>query len=189
VVTTMRKMAFREKGATLIEVLISMIILAVGLMSLVVLHGRLHLLQMEAYQRSQALVLLEDLSNRMYLNRNDAVSYVTAAGPIGVGNCPNTTATRAEADLTEWCSLLAGASETFGGANVGAVEGGRACVQALGPNQYLLTIAWQGRAPLSAPPASVTCGADLYDSPGGTPCANDECRRVMTTVVRLADLI
>jgi len=178
-----------QAGATLIEVLISMIILAVGLMSLIVLHGRLHLLQMEAYQRSQALVLLEDLASRMYLNRNDADSYLTTGGPIGVDSCPTTTATRAEADLTEWCDILVGAAETFGGTNVGAVEGGRACVQSLAANQYLLTIAWQGTAPVSAPPASVTCGANLYNSPGGTPCSNDECRRVVTTIVRLADAL
>ena len=106
-------MTYREEGATLVEVLISMVILAVGLMSLVVLHGRLHLLQVEAYQRSQALVLVEDLASRMYLNRNDVASYVTAAGPIGgtLANCPTATATRAEADLTEWCETLVGASE------------------------------------------------------------------------------
>ncbi len=186
----MRTMTYRENGVTLVEVLISMVILAVGLMSLVVLHGRLHLLQVEAYQRSQALVLVEDLASRMYLNRDDVASYVTAAGPIGgtLANCPTTTATRAEADLTEWCETLVGGSESLGGTDVGAMVGGRACVQDLGGNQYLLTVAWQGAAPVSAPPASVTCAANLYNSPGGTPCANDQCRRVITTVVRLANL-
>ena len=186
-----------QAGATLIEVLVSMIILAVGLLSLVVLHGRLHLLQVESYQRSQALVLLEDLANRMYLNRNDAASYVTGGVPIGgtgdADNCPvadpaDPLVTRAQLDLAEWCRTLEGAAETFGGSDVGAMVGGRACVQTLGPNQFMLTVAWQGLAPISAPPETVTCGADLYNSPDGAPCANDECRRVMTTIVRLADL-
>ena len=174
-----------------------MIILAVGLLSLVVLHGRLHLLQMESYQRSQALVLLEDLASRMYLNRGDALGYVTGGVPIGgsgdADNCPvvdpaDPAVTRTQRDLAEWCRALEGAAETLGGSDVGAMVGGRACVQALGPNQFMLTVAWQGLAPIAAPPATVTCGANLYDSPDDTPCANDECRRVMTTIVHLADL-
>jgi type IV pilus assembly protein PilV len=186
-----------QAGATLVEVLVSMIILAVGLLSLVVLHGRLHLLQMESYQRSQALVLLEDLASRMYLNRSDAVGYVTGVVPIGgtgdADNCPvvdpaDPTVTRAQRDLSEWCRALEGAAETIDGSDVGAMVGGRACVERFGDNQFMLTVAWQGLAPISAPPATVTCGANLYNSPDGAPCANDECRRVMTTIVRLADL-
>ena len=193
-----RRAVSTQAGATLIEVLVSMIILAVGLLSLVVLHGRLHLLQMESYQRSQALVLLEDLANRIYLNRSDALSYVTVGGPIGgsgdADNCPvvdpaDPAVTRTQRDLAEWCRALEGAGETLlDGSDVGAMVGGRACVQALGTNRFMLTVAWQGLAPIAAPPATVTCGANLYNSPDGTPCANDECRRVMTTIVHLADL-
>jgi len=47
-----------QRGISLIEVLISMVIVAVGLLALVVLQGRLQVLQTESYQRSQALVLL-----------------------------------------------------------------------------------------------------------------------------------
>ena len=177
-----------QAGTSLVEVLVSMVILSIGLLSLVVLHGRLHLLQMESYQRSQGLILLNDMANRIVLNRNDAGSYVTAS-PLGVGmTCPAGAVTRQEADFSEFCSVLQGTAETLGANQVGAMLGARACVEDLGSGEYMVTVAWQGLAPVSAPPASVSCGATLYNGAAGSPCQNDLCRRVVTTVVRVATL-
>ena len=179
----------RQRGTSLVEVLVTMVILSIGLLALVVLHGRLHLLQMESYQRSQAIILLNDMAARITLNRNDVANYVTV-GAVGMGAaCPATGATRREADINEWCLSLQGASETLGLNQVGAMVGARGCVEDIGGNEYLVTVAWQGQAPISAPPASVTCGQGAYDDPlGVTPCQNDLCRRVVTTVVRIAVL-
>jgi type IV pilus assembly protein PilV len=175
-----------QRGVSLIEVLIAMVILAVGLLGLVGLQGRLQVLQIESYQRAQALMLLQDMSNRIALNRNNAASYVTAS-PLGEGmTCPTTNSNRVEADVRDWCNALQGAGETMDGSNVGAMVGGRGCVEDLGGDQYLVTIAWQGMGPVSAPNAGVTCGQDLYD--GGTNCVGDVCRRVVTNVVRIATL-
>jgi type IV pilus assembly protein PilV len=175
-----------QRGVSLVEVLIAMVILAVGLLGLVGLQGRLQVLQIESYQRAQALMLLQDMSNRIVLNRNNAASYVTAS-PLGEGmTCPVANATRVEADTRDWCNALQGAAESVGGGNVGAMVGGRGCVEGLGGDEYLVTVAWQGMGPVSAPPAGVTCGQDLYD--GGTSCTGDTCRRVATNVVRIADL-
>src|SRR5688572_14438876 len=176
-----------QHGTSLVEVLVTMVILSIGLLALVVLHGRLHLLQMESYQRSQALILLNDMASRIALNRNDVDDYLT--GPVGVGAaCPATGPTRQEADLNEWCNALQGASEAIGLNQVGAMVGGRGCIEDIGGGEYLVTVAWQGQAPIAAPPASVTCAANLYDGAVGTPCVNDLCRRVVTTVVRIATL-
>jgi len=50
-------------------------------------------------------------------------------------------------------------------------------------------VAWQGLAPISAPPANITCGANLYDGTGDDAvCVNDLCRRVVTTLVRIGTL-
>ena len=177
-----------QRGISMVEVLVSMVILAFGLLSLIVLHGRLNVLQSESYQRTQALVLLSDMANRIQLNRNDADAYVTA-GPLGTGvACPAGVATRAEADLSEWCAALTGAGETLDAASVGAMVGARACVENVAAGEYLVTVAWQGMAPLTAPPATVSCAANLYDGPAGSPCQDDRCRRVVTTVVRIATL-
>ena len=66
--------------------------------------------------------------------------------------------------------------------------GGRGCVEDIGPGEYLVTVAWQGLAPISAPPASVACAAGLYDGGAGSPCIGDLCRRVVTTVVIIPPL-
>ena len=177
-----------QSGTSLVEVLVTMVILSIGLLALVVLHGRLHILQMESYQRSQALILLNDMASRITLNRNDVDDYLTGT-PLGVGNaCPAAGPTRQEADINEWCNALQGAAETLGLNQVGAMVGARGCIEDISGGEYLVTVAWQGQAPIAAPPASVTCGATLYDGAAGTPCVNDLCRRVVTTVVRIATL-
>jgi type IV pilus assembly protein PilV len=177
-----------QHGTSLVEVLVTMVILSIGLLALVVLHGRLHLLQMESYQRSQALILLNDIASRLQLNRNAADSYVTV-DPLGTGMaCGLGGATRQEIDANEWCAALQGAAETLGANQVGAMVGARACVENIAAGEYLVTVAWQGMAPLSAPPPSVGCGATLYDGPDDSPCQDDLCRRVVTTVVRIATL-
>ena len=178
----------RMLGTSLIEVLVAMVVLAIGLLGLVGLQARLQVLQLESQQRAQGLILLHDMANRLALNRNAAAGYVTE-GALGAGEpCPTDTATRQQADLSEWCAALAGAAETSDGNNVGAMVGGRGCIEGLGGDEYLVTVAWQGLAPLAAPPESVSCGAGEYDGGDGAQCSDDRCRRVVTTVVRIADL-
>jgi type IV pilus assembly protein PilV len=66
-----------------------MVILAIGLLALAGLQARLHLLQIESYQRAQALILLQDMTSRVVNNRYAAASYVTGA-PLGTGAaCPD----------------------------------------------------------------------------------------------------
>lgn len=174
-----------QRGVSLIEVLVTMIILAVGLLGLVGLQARLQILQMEAYQRAQALILLRDMAGRIATNRNDAVDYVTAGALGGTTACPTDVSDRQKADVVEWCNALKGAAEVMGGSGVGAMVGGRGCVESIdAPNGlFMVTVAWQGLAPISAPPASVTCGLNLYDGGAGSVCTGDLCRRVVNTVV------
>ena len=186
-----------QRGISLIEVLIAMVILAIGLLGLVGLQGRLHVTQVESYQRAQALILLKDMAGRIANNRNNAADY--AAGnmaTVGVGahllpaDCPAPAATtpRATADIAQWCIALRGAAESLDGTNVGAMVGGRGCIEELEGERFLVTVAWQGLAPIQAPPATVTCGLDQYNGGTGSPCINDFCRRVVTTIVQFADL-
>jgi type IV pilus assembly protein PilV len=188
VITRHQLIPHGQRGTSLIEVLVAMIVLAIGLLGLVGLQARLQVLQMEAYQRAQALILLHDMATRIESNRSAAAAYVTG-GAVGVdAACPATGPTRKEADINEWCSALQGAAEKIGVAatNVGVMVGGRGCVESMGSDRYMITVAWQGLAPLSAPPANVTCGAGEYDD--GATCTGETCRRVVTTVVRIATL-
>jgi type IV pilus assembly protein PilV len=179
-----------QRGTSLVEVLVTMVILAIGLLALAGLQARLHVLQIESYQRAQALILLHDMAGRISNNRYDAPLYDTG-GSLGTGAaCPVLagTPTRQERDITEWCDAIIGATETLGGGNVGTLVGGRGCVQDLGGDEYLVTVAWQGLAPISAPPATVTCGQGNYNGGVGSQCVNDLCRRVVTTVIRIPTL-
>lgn len=178
-----------QQGVSLIEVLVTIFILSVGLLGVAGLQSRLQMSEMEAYQRSQALILLNDMANRIAANRNNAANYATGSGsPLGVGasSCSAASTARVDVDRSEWCNALQGAAEASGTSKVGAMVGGRGCVESLGSGEYMITVVWQGMGPISAPPSSVACGAGQYD--GGTACANDLCRRVVTTIVRVADL-
>jgi type IV pilus assembly protein PilV len=181
-----------QRGTSLIEVLVTIIILAFGLLGLVGVQSRLQLSEMESYQRAQGLLLLEDMANRIASNREAAVSYITTA-PVGTGLACNTAYagnTTVKRDQREWCDALQGAGETQGGTNrVGAFIGGRGCVESLGSGESLITVAWQGMGPISAPPASVTCGQNNYNGGTGSVCVNDLCRRVLTTIVRIGTLL
>ena len=173
----------------MIEVLVTIVILVFGLLGMAGMQARLQNAEMEAYQRTQALLLLNDMANRIATNRNNAVSYVTTSA-LGAGmTCPTTSSSQAERDVNEWCLALQGAAETTSsGANkVGAMLGGRGCVQNIG-SDYVVTVAWQGLTPISAPPVSVSCGQNLYDGATGSSCANDLCRRTVTTLVQIATL-
>ena len=192
VVRSLRK-ASGHRGFSMIEVLVTIVIIAFGLLGIAGLQVRLQMSEMESYQRSQALLLLNDMANRIATNRNSAASYVTTAtSPLGAGMiCPTAPTTVAQSDLAEWCNALQGAGETISGggvvAKIGTLVGGRGCVELVG-SDYLVTVVWQGRTPITAPPASVACGANSYNAASGSPCVDDLCRRPVTTLVRIATL-
>lgn len=172
----------------MIEVLVTIVIIAFGLLGMAGLQSRMQVSEVESYQRAQALVLLNDMANRIATNRTSAATYV--GGPIGAGEdcaADHAGTTIPLIDKREWCNGLQGAAEVQGSSRLGAVIGGRGCVQNLGNGEFLVTVAWQGLVPLSAPPDSVPCGQNLYD--GGGSCASDMCRRAVTTIVKIASLL
>lgn len=185
-----RTPASAQRGASMIEVLVTIVIIAFGLLGMAGLQSRMQVSEMEAYQRAQALVLLNDIASRITTNRANAVSYVTT-DPLGAGmTCPAASVgdTLQQVDSREWCDALQGVSEQISGSRLGAMIGGRGCVSDLGSNEYMITVAWQGIVPLSAPASTVTCGKDEYNTTSSV-CVNDLCRRVVTTVVRIGSLM
>jgi type IV pilus assembly protein PilV len=180
----------------MIEVLVTMVIIAFGLLGLAGLQMRLQSSEMEAYQRSQALLLLDDLRSRLETNRLEAAKYAEAApvaNPLGAGmTCPaiNAGSKRFELDAKEWCDALQGAAESAGGGKAGAMVGGRGCVEdlgigAAGDQLYRVAVAWQGLTPIAVPVEA--CGAGQYNG-AGSGCQGDLCRRVVSTVIRVANL-
>ena len=59
----------RASGLIMIEVLVAIVLVLVGLMGLVGLQARAHQGEMEAYQRTQALVLLRDMVDSIEAHR------------------------------------------------------------------------------------------------------------------------
>jgi len=178
---------------SLIEVLVTLVIVAIGLFALAGLQAKLQVSEIDAYQRAQALLLLQDMADRIASNRNYAAAYVTGAGrgALGTGDSPAadcTTLASAARDRCEWSTALQGAAETAEDHSLtGAMVGARGCVEGLGSNTYLITVVWQGLTPLSAPSAGLACGAGNYGETD-SPCGGDLCRRAVSTVVRIGTL-
>jgi type IV pilus assembly protein PilV len=183
----------KSTGFTLLEVLITIVILAFGLLGLVGLQTRMHLTEVEAYQRAQATLLLADMSERMSTNRTvvsqygaDGATVTLGTGVDDTANCAVATAGPAR-DMCEWSEALKGASETKSGSNLGAMIGARGCIQRLQasdaptctPAIYRVTVAWQGLQATVAP--SLACGQNSY---GG----NDALRRAIPVDVVMPQL-
>ena len=167
-----------QRGAAMIEVLIAMLVIAFGSLGFVALQSQTALSQVEGYQRSQALILLNDISERISLNRASAASYVgTNIGTTNPGNCATLTP-QAAVDICEWSLLIQGAAEVNGTAKLGAMIGARGCITVTGANEYLISIAWQGVRASGAP--ANTCGQNQY--------TDENSRRTVSTVVRIATL-
>jgi type IV pilus assembly protein PilV len=165
----------RQQGTSLVEVLVTMVVVAFGLLGIAAFQAKAQVGSIESYQRAQAAVLLQDMQARIVGNSANAASYVTTT-PLGTGAAQDvdcaTLAAGAARDRCEWSRALSGAAETatVGGAQLGAMQGARGCVaevqaknEATGvctPAVYLVTVAWQGRHPTKAP--AQACGKDQY---------------------------
>ena len=150
----------------------------------------------EAYQRAQALLLMQDMVTRISANRLVAGCYVVTTDQVnglpymGTGStvvpaCGQGTITAyslANQDLADWNALLLGATETLGGNNVGTLTGARGCVTVDPANnrRYTVSVAWQGLNETAAPDAALTCGTGLY--------GDEKLRRVVSAVVQIANL-
>jgi len=166
------------RGFTLLEILITIVILAFGLLGVAGLQARIQVAEVEAYQRAQAIVLVQDMVDRLNANRKNGTSYVTGT-PAGTGNVVQdcSAMTGANRDLCEWGNALLGAAEKKGAASVGAMIGARGCITntiATMPREFKVAVVWQGLAPTIAP-ASTTCGQGQY--------GDDKTRRAMVATV------
>lgn len=160
----------RIRGVTMIEVLIAIFVLTIGLLGMAGIQSQMQLSELEAYQRAQAIVLLQDMVNRINANRRvdstTAAEYVTAS-PLGTGamDCNDASVTTiADHDLCEWNNSLYGANETKGSQTLGAMNGARGCITnptTTMPREFVVAVAWQGMRPTIAP-AETTCGQGSY---------------------------
>jgi type IV pilus assembly protein PilV len=180
----------RERGLTLIEVLVTMVILVFGLLGIAAFQAKAQVGAIESYQRAQAVVLLQDMRARLAGNPANASDY---AGSAAVGtndgrsdDCSAAASTAAR-DLCEWSRALKGATLAAGTSPSASsqVIGARGCIEELQaknetpglckPGIYRVTVAWQGLHPTKAP--AQACGKDQY--------GDDTNRRAISVTVAI----
>lgn len=195
------------RGVSLIEVLVTMVVLLFGLLALAGLMARTHTAEYESYQRKQVVIMLEDIVGRITANRDAASCYAfanssTGTPYLGTGKTaspacsagtgtpviPTTIqATRAVADLNDWNALLQGGTEVSnpGGSEtkLGGALDARGCIMTgtsvVGQyDEYRVSVAWRGTSSLSLPADDSNCAKGSYGS-------DDGVRRVISTTVRI----
>lgn len=179
-----------QAGFSLIEILVTILILAIGLLGLAGLQTKMLGAEFEAYQRSHALVLVQDMVNRINANRTAArASEYSGSTVYGTGNSLGDSACTqtdmADRDLCLWSRELKGASTTdASSAKVGTMIDARGCIETVSGSAtsemvLRVTVAWQGMSPSVAP--ALTCAQGSYG-------ADDSMRRAVSMLVTLAYL-
>ncbi len=182
-----------QAGFSLLEALITMVILAFGLLGLAGFQVKTQVLETEAYQRAQAILLVQDMANRISANRTNVTSYLTSAVPLGLGDTQPASCSAAlpvllgaDLDKCEWSNELKGAAETKTQgstiSSVGSMTDARGCIDVVAgsnPPVYRVSVAWQGMSVLTVP--SIPCGATKYGN-------NDGYRRAFAVTVPIANL-
>ncbi len=173
----------RQRGLTMLESLVTIVVLAFGILGLAGMQAKMQSAEVESYARSQALLLLDDMAARINANRANAAAYVTAS-PAGTGdNEPvdcSVAALGADRDLCEWSNALKGGAEVINGSAIGAMIGGRGCVEQLAgidPPSFRIAVAWQGLTPTVE--SAIPCAQGLYGANG--------FRRVVAKVVSIGN--
>ena len=177
------------RGSSLVEIMVTLVILAFGLLGVAGLQTKVGVAEMESYQRAQALLALSQMTERMSADTSQAGSYLSAT-PVGTGDTQPTDcggiAPGPNRDLCEWSNTLKGPTEnSAAGASTGGLSGGRGCITQLqAPNPalgvcsagiYQVSVAWQGMAPTGTHPG-LACATGQYG-------ANDAYRRVIAATV------
>lgn len=117
----------RHRGFTLIEVLVTVLILAIGLLGLAGLQSTALKNNHSAYLRSQATVLAYDIADRMRANRNAARDgdYTVNFGGTLNGS------TMAATDVRDWKANLAA-----------VLPSGDGQVERLATSRFIITVQW-----------------------------------------------
>jgi type IV pilus assembly protein PilV len=187
-----------NRGSSLVEILVTLVIVAIGLLGLAATQAAMQTADVESYQRSQALVLIDDMLDRINANRYAAQCYaITTAGTgspylgaagsghLGAPACTLGSVTaeqlaQANSDLQEWNDLLNGTAEARDGADIGAMSGARGCVTFdTATGTYTIIVNWQGRTDTFAP--VVSCANGLYGA--------ETQRRAVWLTLSIADLM
>jgi type IV pilus assembly protein PilV len=174
----------RDAGFTLIEILVTIVVLALGLLGVVGMQARASATEFESYQRGQALALVRDMQSRLLSSRGALPGYLDKSvsasdgsvyfGNGGTnfadlaGNCPAPVAgdalSIAKHQACTWGQELLGASVKEGANAIGAMVGARGCLVPVVPPQQnaladvYVVVVWQGIEKRAEPAAASAIG-------------------------------
>ena len=163
----------KQRGFTLIEVLITFLIVAIGLLGLGALQINTMNNSFETYQRALVASIVDDMAARIRMNASAAM-----AGEYFLAKPQSTTCGEmmgSQRDLCEWHAQIEGSSAYVcpdgsedgncpeSRRNVGAPLDARGCIDRLSTSNsgelwVRVSVAWIGITPQSA--TSLGCGAD-----------------------------
>lgn len=169
------KATVAQRGFSLLEVIITMAILAVGLLGLAGMQARALNAEADSFSRAQAMMLANEMADRMNANlaevktstapatgynqqnsagikvefgtgyNNDCITPLNNTPALQAGCCADKSSIAAR-DLCEWDLALKGIGETVGTSKVGGMSAARACVVNTGAdNEFQVEVVWQGR--------------------------------------------
>jgi len=186
----------RARGYALVETMVTIVVIAFGLLGVAGLMSRSFVTESEATQRTQAALLLQDMVTRIEANRANAAQYVTGDNGITGFEVVNNTksvvacdpaAPLADRDRCDWGRLIAGIDEQVDGRAASLLPGAIGCIYELDAfnRVYAMSVAWQGASTGAEPIvdnnfAPTNCGRNLY----GT----EAQRRLVTTLLRIGTL-
>jgi type IV pilus assembly protein PilV len=176
--------ARRIAGVSLIELLVSLVILSLGVLAVVALQLVAKRNNADAGQRTIAAQLAYDLIERMRGNSSPATLNAYRVAAVGrqslatpnpnCGAAACTPAQLAAWDLWQWERALDGVAEQAGGTATGGLVMPTACVDGPaggGDGLYTVTIVWRGTVPIpdgnagtTTAPTPLGCGRNLQVS-------------------------
>lgn len=182
----------RARGAALLEALVAMLVVAFGVLGFIGLQARTAVTGLEAQQRALALQLVNDMAQRMAINRSGtragyylradvgtAAACALPTPPAAGGGAVDLAAFNlANADVCAWHGLVRAAL----GMPDAALARVRGCITATGtPGEFQVALVWLGTQPSAA--SLLECGR------GDTASFPDErLRRGAGTLVRIGSL-
>lgn len=129
---TLPSAARRQRGFTLVEAMVALVVLSVGLLGIAALYVETLRASRTSLYRTEAVSLASDLADRMRANRNPANAYA-CGNPCVAASGGNTVA---DTDLTAWMAMIA--------AQLPDGTAGIAYTAPTGttPAAYVVTISW-----------------------------------------------